>query len=97
MHRRIIFFLHSSEHEDASIRINGVLQPRKNAILTFFEIRVMQAEQGLVVALQESEGAGIKLIGVLQPTEDIEARLLLERLRQKRVRRWGASRRGMHV
>jgi hypothetical protein len=59
--------------------------------------QVMRAEELLTQAIEASELSGLKTMGLAQPTEDIAARMLLERLRQKRVRRWGASRRGVMI
>ena len=55
------------------------------------------AENALVSPIDQSERAGIKIIGVSQPKEDIEARLLLQTLRLRRSRRWGGKGRGISV
>ena len=59
--------------------------------------RVLIAEKALVAAIAESDASGLSAIGVSKPKEDVEARMLLERLRLKRLRRWGSSRRGMQI
>ena len=69
----------------------------KKALMEEAENTVAAAETALLAAIDESERAGIKRIGVSQPKEDIEARMLLERLRLKRKRRWGDKRRGLAV
>jgi Mg2+ and Co2+ transporter CorA len=69
----------------------------KKALMEEAENSVAAAETALLAAIDESERTGIKKIGVSQPKEDIEARMLLERLQLKRKRRWGDKRRGLAV
>jgi len=69
----------------------------KKALMEEAENNVATAENALAAAIEQSERAGIKIIGVTQPKEDIEARMLLERLQLKRARRWGGKHRGLAV
>lgn len=69
----------------------------KKLMMEEAENSVMLAEHELEAAIAESEETGIKEMGVAQPREDIQARMTKERLRQKRGRRWGASKRGLQV
>ena len=78
------------------INQGGKASPEYRARLVTKEIR-QDTRDELLAAIDESERAGIKRIGVSQPKEDIEARMLLERLRLKRKRRWGDKRRGLAV
>ena len=69
----------------------------KKALLEEAENTVASAEAALVAAIDGSEQAGIKIIGVSQPKEDVDARMLLQRLRLKRGRRWGGRHRGLDI
>jgi len=69
----------------------------KKALMEEAENTVATAEDALVAAIDQSEQAGIKMIGVSQPKEDVDARMLLDRLRLKRARRWGGRHRGLAV
>jgi hypothetical protein len=77
----------------------AVRQPMrfKKALMEEAENTVAAAENALVSAIDQSERAGIKIIGVSQPKEDIEARMLLQTLRLRRSRRWGGKGRGISV
>jgi hypothetical protein len=69
----------------------------KKALMEEAENTVAAAENALVSAIDQSERAGIKIIGVSHPKEDIEARMLLQTLRLRRSRRWGGKGRDISV
>ena len=69
----------------------------KKALIEEAENTVHAAEEALIAAIDESEKARIKIIGAAQPSEDLDARMLLQRLRNKRGRRWGNRGKGLGV
>ena len=69
----------------------------KKALMEEAENGVVVAEDGLAQAIRAAEEAGLKELGIVQPPEDIQARLLLHVVQNKRGRRWGASTRGPQI
>jgi len=51
----------------------------KKALMEEAENHVLRGEELLVEAIEAAEESGFKAMGIAQPKEDIEARMLLER------------------
>lgn len=92
---RLIPSIVENDYSGAELLSSFSLQHRncQDQVLKFwptfnFWTRVLVAEKLLTAAIAESEDCGITAIGVAKPDEDVNARLVLERLRLKRARRW---------